>query len=326
MPRLKNAALALPGTLRLLNQAWQAYTSKFANLVSAMVLPVLASIGATFLFGALFGVLIMTISHSTTISPAILNTLIPSTTFWLVGGLLFLASILVQILVMSWLQSSVILVLRGEDSKTAVKKIWQVLPGFFGVALLPQFLIFGAWGVFLIPGMAASIWFIFSGYIYLTQNKKGMAALWAGKAMVQGRWWEVFGRLLIGTLIIVIPIIIIQSLLLGIFGQNNVLSSGLTTLIQILSFPLIMAFINELFEAAKPGAITIAKAQKKTIIWLAVVGFILWLAGGFAIWQIMKSVPYDFSKTPAQNQSSDFPQNNNAGSNTNAAPPLGPID
>lgn len=61
----------------------------------------------------------------------------------------------------------------------------------------------------VIPGIIVGIWLSFALYIVIAENKKGMEAVKASKAYVDGYWWPVFGRaLLMGAVVIVISIVI----------------------------------------------------------------------------------------------------------------------
>lgn len=61
---------------------------------------------------------------------------------------------------------------------------------------------------FVIPGIIFAIWFAFSYFILIFENKRGTDAMKASKAYVKGKWWSVLGRyaflILIGILVSIV--------------------------------------------------------------------------------------------------------------------------
>ncbi|MBD3311075.1 MAG: hypothetical protein GF349_01080 [Candidatus Magasanikbacteria bacterium] len=64
------------------------------------------------------------------------------------------------------------------------------------VSILTGLAVLGGLILLIIPGIIFAVWFAFSYYIVILDNKKGTEALKASKQMVQGRWFGVFWRLL----------------------------------------------------------------------------------------------------------------------------------
>ncbi len=80
--------------------------------------------------------------------------------------------------------------------------------------LIMGLIVAGGFILFIIPGILFSIWFAFSIYnIAIEKNKDPIEALRKSKQLVQGRWWEVFWRILAPGLTFAIIAIIIQGII-----------------------------------------------------------------------------------------------------------------
>lgn len=80
-----------------------------------------------------------------------------------------------------------------ELLKTAYKKVW----GGIWVNTLIGFIILAGYFLFIVPGIIWSIKYSLALYVYLIENKKGMAALKRSAELVKGYWWAILKRYLI---------------------------------------------------------------------------------------------------------------------------------
>jgi len=55
--------------------------------------------------------------------------------------------------------------------------------GFLGIGIVSAGFVF-----FIIPGLVVSVWFILTTVLVMTENKRGLDALFASKELVKGRW------------------------------------------------------------------------------------------------------------------------------------------
>jgi hypothetical protein len=105
------------------------------------------------------------------------------------------------------------------DYRTALKQAasrW--LPGL-GTTLLMGIFLVGLFILLIIPGIIFGIYWAFAIYAVMLNNKSGLEALQYSKSLVQGRWWRVFGYLLVFGLITAIVSWAINSPLAP-FGNN----------------------------------------------------------------------------------------------------------
>ena len=95
-----------------------------------------------------------------------------------------------------------------NDAFTHAKSCWLSLAW---VSTLYSFIVGGASLLFLIPGILTGIWFFACAYLVVAEETRGMDALLKSKALVDGRFWPVTGRLflvwLVGMVLGMIPVI-----------------------------------------------------------------------------------------------------------------------
>ena len=92
------------------------------------------------------------------------------------------------------------------------------------VSALYSFIVGGASLLLLIPGILTGIWFFACAYLVVEEDTRGMDALLKSKALVDGRFWPVLGRLalvwLLGMMLGMIPFIgAVFSLLMAPFSM-----------------------------------------------------------------------------------------------------------
>ena len=80
----------------------------------------------------------------------------------------------------------------GEELKTNVSLI---LPAAL-VSILTGLAVFGGFLLLIVPGIIFAMWFAFSLYALLLDDKHGTEALKYSKQLVNGRWWSVFWRII----------------------------------------------------------------------------------------------------------------------------------
>ncbi|MBP9694991.1 MAG: hypothetical protein KBD73_01060 [Candidatus Magasanikbacteria bacterium] len=96
-----------------------------------------------------------------------------------------------------------------EELKNAVKYIWPSIV----ISLLVALAQLGGLILLVVPAIIFGTWFAFANYTLVLDDKRGTAALSASKALVKGRWWEIFWKLLLlglffGIILSIIPGII----------------------------------------------------------------------------------------------------------------------
>ncbi len=83
------------------------------------------------------------------------------------------------------------------DVKAAYAEAKRVFWPMIWVSLLSGVIMLLGFVLFIIPGIIFSVWFLFASYVLLYEGTRGTAALRESKAMVRGKWWAVFGRVIV---------------------------------------------------------------------------------------------------------------------------------
>jgi hypothetical protein len=126
----------------------------------------------------------------------------------------------------------------------------HVLP-LLWVLVLSGLLIFGGLLFFIIPGLIVAISVTFAQYIYVSEDKRGMAALLASRALVGGRWFKVFRKIFGFMILTFIPLFLI-GVLYGIVsemaGDTILVTIGSEFVIQAVSAVLSVMSIHAMYH------------------------------------------------------------------------------
>lgn len=118
--------------------------------------------------------------------------------------------------------------------KGTYEAAWANLWKFSLLAILIFLITLGGTLLLIIPGIIFGVWFAFSRFVFVDKNIGVKASLSASKALVKGRFWKVFGRLIVfGIFFILIEIVTgivpfgLGSILTGVAGALLLLPSYL---------------------------------------------------------------------------------------------------
>ena len=174
----------LPGTLALIGAAWGNFIPKILSLFILTLIPIgVVWLVAAPIFAAMFLGLIPAFLTGNFLWPILLGTL----------GLIVL--IIADSVVLAWMQLTMVYAIRGLRLGAALNAGSKDLLGYFKIAVISSLITLGAALLFVIPGIIIGAWFTFAAFVYIDQRKRGWAALTQSRALVQGRWWSIFGGL-----------------------------------------------------------------------------------------------------------------------------------
>ncbi len=86
------------------------------------------------------------------------------------------------------------------------------------VAVLQLAVIIGGFLLLIVPGIYLALALSFSQVMLIDGDQRGFAALAASRALVKGRWWATFWRLLAGNVVFGLVLGLLMSLLLGLLA------------------------------------------------------------------------------------------------------------
>lgn len=115
---------------------------------------------------------------------------------WVLGGS---AALFVPAWLGAW--GHLVYVALALDRSLEFGDAWRDTRGLIGaywwVMGLVFFLVLGGVFLFLLPGILFSVWFSFALFVLVGGGARGMNALAASRDLFRGRFWPVFGRLLL---------------------------------------------------------------------------------------------------------------------------------
>lgn len=123
--------------------------------------------------------------------------------------------------------------------------------------------IFAGTLLFVIPGVIFLIWFSFTSLAIIFENKKGLEAMLFSKQLIIGRWWSVFLRLAIPSLVFIIAAAIIENIIIipiNLIPMSaltlNIVTSKLSELLTLLTGPLIASVLIIIYYNLKENPAT----------------------------------------------------------------------
>ena len=167
---------------------------------------------------------------------------------FLISLMMVLLAGLVLIFVSSWIQLSVIEILIQNDNLGVIETFKKVRPlvwDYLTFVLLSSLFMLGLLPLGLMSlGIAFllwSFWNSFSTFVYLTNRQKGIANLWQSRALVNQRFWEIAGRMLILNLMVIFISLILAMSKSSYLGVVSVIFS-------FVSQPFLISFSFEMYR------------------------------------------------------------------------------
>ncbi len=234
---------SLPSIGTLFSESWQLFKARSGTVIFSWLLlfvPFLLGTGILFVLAWFL---------SKQISPA-------------VGGivmvLLGIAAICGYIFATLWASTAQITALRDAEEKTGIKENLKRARPLIGSLFLVQLILvlatIGGMVLLIIPGIIIANYYGFALFCLVTEGKKGRTALAQSKAYVKGRWWKIFGRmLLIGIMYFALYLVLV---LISSVSKNSV------TTIVVTILQLVLQFVYTLFSLSY--SYTLYKQAKQT--------------------------------------------------------------
>ncbi len=150
-----------------------------------------------------------------------------------------------------------------EESSAA----WPLVLPMLWIGVLEAVIVLGGFILLVIPGMYLAIALSFSNLFLLEKNLRGIPALAASRALVKGRWWSTFWRILVGGIVFGGIIGLVTSIIFAIFASlaGETVVNGMATwgtqplvegamalvsgILQALAIPLFIIYHVKIFRA-----------------------------------------------------------------------------
>ncbi|MFA7395252.1 MAG: hypothetical protein WCZ69_02420 [Candidatus Paceibacterota bacterium] len=256
MDNMETAAQAAPvpegpkllmGVRALLGKTWSVYKNKLWLAIGILVAPVVLMTLASYV-------------GQTDLSPV--------------------ASIisLVAALIMFWAQGALVLLFLNRESdlsvKSAYKNAWPKYWSLLWISILATFITLGGFGLFVIPGLIFTVWFMFSMIVLMAEGERGIKALVKSREYVRNNFWLVVGRYLVIMILVLLAYIILGIITAGLTDSNiwSVILANLLMLFVIPALVIYQVLLYEDLKAAK-GVVEVKEQAKTTYLLIGAAGW-----------------------------------------------------
>jgi type II secretory pathway pseudopilin PulG len=200
----------LPGISDLLKRTWQVYKTRLGTFFGIMSLPIfpiiiigiLYKIRAEIIYRS-FGISISPFWHR--VSEILLKYGEYYNAFFII---LFLFLSLISAFLFFWASVSLLYAIKERETKLGIKKClqkgWHKIIPFVWISILVGFITTGGFLLLIIPGVILRVWLSLAIFVLISEDLKGMNALFRSKQWVEGYWWKVFWRLFVITLLSIV--------------------------------------------------------------------------------------------------------------------------
>lgn len=285
---MAKSRVTLPGPILLVKESWVIYKKSFWNIVGVGLLAILTVLGYIVLGGLGGGLMAVVFANHLNIF---------SYLFIGIVGVLYLLGFFA---VIAWAQAAFVVVIRDWEKKTgsrlAFKNARQYAVPFVLTSLLSMVLVIGGIFLFVIPGILLSIWFSYSIYAVVCEDKKGLLALHSSREYFRGKFWKIIGR----EIAVRLPEIILSMFIASMVTQHVLPGSvqGLYQLLSLLAAPFYMIYSYLLYtkvRAATGSVATVPGGNKKVYFGIPLVGYaiiiIAAMYGGPMIMKLASQTP-----------------------------------
>lgn len=129
------------------------------------------------------------------------------------AGILFVVAIFLAL----WFAMSMIFYVsrNSEGLSAAMHYALRRVHSYLWIAILADLIVQFGNMLLIIPGIVFAVWFSFSAFVLAQEDTRGLNALLKSKEYVRGKWWQVFGTLIVlmfGVAVIIIACAIISRL------------------------------------------------------------------------------------------------------------------
>ncbi|MFZ2500908.1 MAG: hypothetical protein WAW90_02890, partial [Minisyncoccia bacterium] len=114
--------------------------------------------------------------------------------------------------------ASIFAVSKGTGCLDSYRQSIRSFLSLTWVGILFSFVVFGGFVMFIIPGIMMQVWFMFSAFVLIIEDKRGLNALLQSREYVRGYWWAIFGRLWVYSMIMSISLFVLQIVISRAFG------------------------------------------------------------------------------------------------------------
>jgi len=235
----------------LFAQAWKYYWQNFNRLMQLMLIAIPVGIlGMIAVVGFISWDRVISLVLTNTVSIPMIGI---AGSLIMIVSLMFLSSAIILGLVMKTAIFSMVL---KKDSKSSFKQLWKLgrekYEAYFKAVFIADFFTL-LWSLLLIiPGIIKGLQYSFAGLVALDKKTQSRDAFKESRRLITGRWWGVFWRLVLPTILFSAGTSVLAVIMGAQLGNKMDPTYCIvnSTAIFFLT-PLFMAYIVELYLSLK---------------------------------------------------------------------------
>lgn len=194
-----------------------------------------------------------------------------------IGGIVlvilwFIASLIAAVAYFTWLPIASIFVLAHEGRpslRELMIKSRKLLVPYFLISLFAGLLVLGGWALLILPGIVISLLFIFVSFVFVLENKGGVAALKRSYQLVRENFWIVFLRV-----VIIQVVLFTGSYILEYFALESDVFSFVSFIFSLLGGWFAQVYMYLLYKQIQER---VSIRTAKNITWIYIVSALGWL-------------------------------------------------
>lgn len=226
----------LPNVGQLFSESWNLYKSSWKLLIWLILLPILVTLAVVVIVGIIVAT-ILAVSNGQ-LTPDRLPLLIPPV----------LVAVVILIIINAVGRIALVKAISAEGAAKAgelIKSSWPLVGRYVLLQLLLGLVVLVGFILLVIPGIIFSVWYMFATLIFVIENVGGVAALKRSKQYAKGKFWGIFGRMLLLT------VVILLIAWLGSLVDNQAITIILQLLTTFIISPIAAIYTFKLYLAAK---------------------------------------------------------------------------
>ncbi|MBU6427044.1 hypothetical protein KGQ27_02270 [Patescibacteria group bacterium] len=238
-PENTSVNFRLAGPSELIKSAWNLFKAHWRMLAAIAVIPSILTFVSQMLMATGAGVMV--------IVALILSILAVILSFVMQGALIDA--------VKQYSNNASAKLSVGDQYSFGFRYFWP-----FVLIIVIQALVFGgSFILFVFPGIIISVYAAVYAMTLFVDNKRGFNAFSESFSLIKGRWWKVFGRLIILALLVLACYVVIEgivvsliSVLFGIGSFSSVVLTSLANIVMAVTVgPFATAYLYKMYESLK---------------------------------------------------------------------------
>ncbi|MCB9819301.1 hypothetical protein H6789_01135 [Candidatus Nomurabacteria bacterium] len=169
--------------------------------------------------------------------------------------------LMVIYVIISILMSIALILAINNNSLTAKDAYTQAMTYFWkyvGLSILMTIILMVGFLLLIIPGIILSVWFAFATYVLILENGGIVDSLKKSREYVRGKWWGVFGRLIVMSIFIALLAMAIS--MITVIMPNSSIAEAVVAAFSLFLTPVAVAYMYLLYNEVKSSPTTAPEA------------------------------------------------------------------